>query len=81
MAVEKEKREFASNSSFGYEFKHRGLRTLFASVHLVIGIGLLVNVFSVIRNMPWFPGWIMEIRYYCFYVAFDYSPILNFYCF
>ncbi|CAD7771726.1 hypothetical protein AIOGIFDO_01091 [Candidatus Methanoperedenaceae archaeon GB37] len=61
MAVEEEKREFASNSSFGYEFKHRGLRTLFASVHLVIGIGLLVNVFFVIRNMPWFPGWILEI--------------------
>jgi|GEM_PF-4179949 hypothetical protein len=61
MAIEKEKKEFASNSSFGYEFKHRGLRTLLASVHLIIGIGLLVNVFYVIKNMPWFPGWMMEI--------------------
>jgi len=61
MAIEKEKKEFASNSSFGYEFKHRGFRILFASAHLIIGIGLLVNVFYVIKNMPWFPGWMMEI--------------------
>ena len=61
MAVEKEKKEFASNSSFGYELKHRGFRILFASAHLVIGIGLLLNVLYVIKNMPWFPGWMMEV--------------------
>ncbi|RLI77819.1 hypothetical protein DRP05_09080 [Archaeoglobales archaeon] len=61
MAVKEEKKEFEANSSFGYELKHRGFRILFASAHLVIGIGLLLNVLYVIKNMPWFPGWMMEV--------------------
>ncbi len=38
-----------------------GFRISLASLHLIIGIGFLVNVLYVLKNMPWFPGWIMDI--------------------
>ena len=62
MAIEKERKEdLTPTTSFICELKLRGYRILFASIHLIIGLGLLASVFYVLKNMPWFPGWIMEI--------------------